>query len=272
MVVTCAILAAQATAQQGLYFRPQIAKKWAHNVNAPVGFRTDQGYVIKVEPNNKLKPVGIFFGLGIGYRRGLWFAEMGICEDVAEYQVSINATRWTSLNGEAYSNVEQFRTGELFSRSSVTIGRRILGPRASVKASKGYVEVMGMLSVELWHRSHGSTVGLYHQEWNASPTDSLSWTMHTEVARYSAISLAPCVMFKAFNKKGHSMLNVSLSYSHILGERTLVRATNCFVNYADGLSYTTTINGGGGGLYLALSKDIYLNNIFSRRHESSIIE
>jgi len=82
-------------------------------------------------------------------------------------------------------------------------------------------------------------------------------------------------MIKGFNRKGHSIVNLHVQYAWGLSREQPFAGRFSFTHQPSGDQAYAGFSSRGDGLYVAVSKDFYLNNvlrIFKRKPASEAVE
>lgn len=232
----------------------------------PFGFVTDQGNIVDITPTRLIQPRGLAIGLSAGFKAEFWFLELGRFQDEAIVGARVHYTLFASPGNGSYimSNLPYFHGGS-YSRTSLNYGFKFTGERDRSVLRKTRWELWGLVGLDYWRRPPipaKSPIG-FLWSFNAQDVMSLDVDMQTPLRSnyYGTLGL----MLKAFNGKGHSILNFSMFYSQGLTRRVMAQSFLTFTNYTDGKFYQRVINSKGSGFYFQVSKDIYLNNIIRRK-------
>ena len=259
------ILAAPAIAQRGFYIRPGVEQKISMNPGKPVELITEQDHHMSIAPLRCFSSGSFNIGLAIGYKMERSFIELCEWQDEAEVGALLN---YNSLAQDSTVFLEQnkYYHGSSYGRSSFQYGFRLFHDRTSISEKKTRWELWGYVAHDFFHRPAIPAKDSGGASWKFSQVDSVSMQYELSTPqRFSGYARAG-LLVKAFNAKGHSIFNFSVSYSHALSShRNMANSIITITNYSDGLKYIHVLRSNGSGFYFQFSKDIYFNNLFKKK-------
>jgi len=269
------ILSAPAMAQTGFYLRPSVEQKANVMAEKPFSFETDQGNVVEVVPTRVIYPGGLSIGLSAGYKAANWFLEIGTFQDGALAGARINYTLLNEPIGQGGVNYvmqnSSYYHGHGYGRRSISYGFRLSGDRPLAASRRTKWQLWGTAGIDLWRRPPGTAESPTGGLWYFNERDSMSYFADMQAPLRTAWFLNAGLMLKAFNSKGHSIVNLSLFYSQAVSRnRSMTVSALTFTNYTDGKQYRQWIRSLGSGLYFQISKDIYINNLIKRLRKQKV--
>jgi hypothetical protein len=233
----------------------------------PFSFDTDQGNKVEVVPTRLIHAGGLYLGLTAGYKSVNWFTEVGIYGDGALAGARINYTVQLGPGSQNYAlQNSSYYHGHGYRRSTLTFGARFTGDAPMAATRKAKWQLWGLAGVHMLRRPPTTAESPLGGSWHFNDQDSMAYVADMLSPLRTSWYINGGLMIKGFNSKGHSILNISLFYGQALSRyRPMVISALRFKNYTDGKTYQNGIRSLGSGIYLQLSKDIYLNNLIKRK-------
>ncbi len=259
-----ALLGCACAAQQGVYLRPHFEKKWHLNPGDGFSLPAEFGHDARVVPMRAFSPQGLLFGFGLGFKARTWMLEMAFMEDEALFGASLQGEAYLSGAG-VFGHGEQssFYTGKVASKLSLTASFRLWGGGDQIARDRSARwECWAQFSGHLLS-SAGATEGLLASgSWYAAPDRPVSWELREAASLPDAFGGMAGVMLKGYNRKGHSIVNVSLGHCWLFDNQDMLLARMSFRVEPDGRAHTGYLKASGSGILLGVSKDFYLNNLW----------
>lgn len=263
------ILATPALAQQGLYLRFGGEQKAHTNPGNPVDIVTAQGNKVAITPLTFFDPGGLAIGLSIGYKTERSFVELAEWQDGAEVGATFNYNTFI-LDTAVLIQEAKYYHGGSFGRTSLQYGFKLWGDRAIIPDKKARWEFWGYIALDVLHRPSIPVTDGGGQSWKFNRLDSAAIQYVLSTPRRSNVYGRVGSMVKAFNSKGHSIVNIGVSLSRSFAEHNTMAGSSITIkNFTDGIRYYYNIRSVGSGLYFQISKDIYINNIFNRKNKKN---
>jgi len=243
--------------QSGVYIRPQFEHKW--NTCSCQGERIVlHGATMEMVPNRFFSGSEMSFGMAVGFKRSKWLVDISASEDEALYAFKLYG--FGVGNGPGYISTRI--TGATYYRTSLILGGRLIWFGKTAPSRQLRWELWGFLAAHRWRRFDGPSTVVLQGAWDVSATERISYSLDQNIQSSLSTFLAPGLMLKGFNRKGHSIFNVHVQYALGLSPEQPFSGRMAFTHQPSGDQAYAPFSTRGVGLYVGVSKDIYLNNVF----------
>ncbi|HRD53432.1 MAG TPA: hypothetical protein PKY96_12370 [Flavobacteriales bacterium] len=211
------------------------------------------------------------FGLAAGYKRVKWLIDVSTGEDEALYAFKLYG--YGVGGGPGYIKTQL--TGVTYYRTSAMLGARLMWLDQSGASRRVRWELWGTLAAHRWRRHDGPSKIDLRGSWEVSATETIAYSLDQNSQTATSAFIAPGLMIKGFNRKGHSIVNLHVQYAWGLSREQPFAGRFSFTHQPSGDQAYAGFSSRGDGLYVAVSKDFYLNNvlrIFKRKPASEAVE
>jgi hypothetical protein len=255
--------------QKGFYLRPIVEHKVHVNNDHPYDVTTAQGYTIRVTPINFYTSQGFDIGFYAGYRAKNCFFETGWSQDQGNQGVRLTATTFERYDNSFHKTEIVYSVGMEYNKYPFKIGLKLFG-KDSISANKklrwqcflyGGIDLLTRPPIPA---ENGSGYVFITNKYGDSVIYESQLGSNIRWGRLNTIGL----MLKAYNRKGRTVLNLSVHYSQGARNQQITFTSLKFTNY-DGTVYKSWVGSKGSGLYFSVSTDIYPMNFFKKKQKQA---
>jgi hypothetical protein len=252
-------------AQNGFYFRPALEKTISYHKNQfALTLYNDDGLPITIQSRSLIPIKGFPIGFYIGYKFKKIAVETGIlgCDPISG--ATLSGFHYDSTQNLYNSYYGKYYSGVAFTKVPIRVNYNLF-KKDSLNKSKYSLSLDLNLGLDLLFAPSGNQnqaittedFSFYSKSGQVTNINTATYSAYNHFSYMSTIGLT----FK-FNKKKTNILNFTFLYSRgidaLSEERMIISQTN-----ATTITHSEYSN--GGGFYLSVSREFYLNNFLNRR-------
>ena len=269
LLFSVVVLATPLLAQRGFYLRLGVEQKVNINRDHGSEVTTPQGNRFGIAPSRFFGSGAFNFGLAIGYRTERSFVELAEWQDKGELSTLFTYYQTVQDTIVLLQHV-RYKSHNNYSRTSLQYGFLLLG--GSVKDPNPRIkwELWGFIAHDFLLGRRVLNYSRQVETVHFNAVDSASITrLHDIPARYNGYGRVGMIV-KAFDPKGRSIFNFSVSYKHPLATKEMGKTDFYIMDHSGGYNYVYSTRTLGSGLYFQVSKDLYLDKIFKVKKRHSL--
>ena len=265
------ILFGQIFAQKGLYIKPAInyLKFYKNNDKGSV-FNSKSGTQVEVSVSNFYQNYpDILLGINFGYKSSNFFYEFGYYSDATSNNIQLKyVTYYPSYNNYYETNAYSI-AGVTQKSFPLRIGMKIYQ-----KQSKLYEKITTSIYITsgIEIQNNFGTLSPQMNKFSTS-TDGVNEIKMTIITEQSINKRAtkPTIGFvvEIKNRNDFNLFNLTINYNFNLKSTKWLQTRRVDIEDIDGKKYTVgNFTSTGSGLYLGISKNIYINRVFKKKKKT----
>lgn len=258
-------------AQNGLYIKPSVNYlKFYKNNDVGSVFNSKSGTQVTINAKNFYQNYpDILLGINLGYKTNNYFFECGYYSDATNNNIQLTyMTYYPSYNNNFETHASSI-AGVAQRSYPFRIGMKIFQ-----KPSKLYEKIITSVYVTTGFeiQSNRGSLSAQTSQFNTTTdgVNELKITITTERSIFKRAT-KPTIGFllEVKNKNDFNLFNLTINYNFNLKSTHWLQTRRVDIEDVDGQKYTIgNFSSTGSGLYLGVSKNIYLNRVFKKKNRT----